>query len=44
MTTIEAPESHLRENPFQIARAQLRRVADIFEIDQRLVNVLQECK
>ena len=44
MTTVEAPESHLRENPFQIARAQLRRVADIFEIDQRLVNVLQECK
>ena len=44
MTTIEAPESHLRENPFQIARQQLRRVADIFEIDQRLVNVLQECK
>jgi len=44
VTTIEAPESHLRENPFQIARQQLRRVADIFEIDQRLVNVLQECK
>ena len=33
MTTVEAPESHLRENPFQIARAQLRRVADIIEID-----------
>ena len=44
MTTIEAPESHLRENPFDIAREQLRRVADIFNIDQRLVNVLQECK
>ncbi|HTS73649.1 MAG TPA: Glu/Leu/Phe/Val dehydrogenase [Gaiellaceae bacterium] len=44
MTTVEAPESHLRENPFQIARQQLRRVADIFEIDERLVNVLQECK
>ena len=44
MTTVEAPVSHLRENPFQIAREQLRRVADIFDIDQRLVNVLQECK
>jgi glutamate dehydrogenase (NAD(P)+) len=44
VTTVEAPESHLRENPFQIAREQLRRVADIFEIDDRLVNVLQECK
>jgi glutamate dehydrogenase (NAD(P)+) len=44
VTTVEAPESHLRENPFQIARQQLRRVADIFGIDDRLVNVLQECK
>jgi glutamate dehydrogenase (NAD(P)+) len=44
VTTVEAPESHLRENPFQIAREQLRRVAEIFHIDQRLVNVLQECK
>jgi glutamate dehydrogenase (NAD(P)+) len=38
------PETHLKENPFQIARAQLRRVADTFGIDDRLVNVLQECK
>jgi glutamate dehydrogenase (NAD(P)+) len=43
VTTVEAP-THLRENPFDIAREQLRRVADIFAIDQRLVNVLQECK
>jgi glutamate dehydrogenase (NAD(P)+) len=39
-----APVSHLRENPFEIAREQLRRVADVFQIDQNLVNVLQECK
>ena len=44
MATTEAPPSHLRENPFAIAREQLRRVAEIFEIDQNLVNVLQECK
>ena len=44
MTTIEAPASHLRENPFEIAREQLRRVAELFDIDARLVNVLQECK
>jgi glutamate dehydrogenase (NAD(P)+) len=44
VTTVEAPQSHLRENPFAIAREQLRRVAEIFDIDQRLVNVLQECK
>ena len=44
MTSLEAPVSHLRENPFEIAREQLRRVADVFEIDANLVNVLQECK
>jgi glutamate dehydrogenase (NAD(P)+) len=44
VTTIDVPETHLRENPFEIAREQLRRVADLFGIDQRLVNVLQECK
>jgi len=44
VATIEAPLSHLRENPFEIAREQLRRVAEVFEIDQNLVNVLQECK
>ena len=44
MTTVEAPQTHLRENPFEIAREQLRRVAEVFGIDQRLVNVLQECK
>ena len=42
--TETATETHLRENPFEIARAQLRRVADTFGIDDRLVNVLQECK
>jgi glutamate dehydrogenase (NAD(P)+) len=40
----QAPVSHLRENPFQIAREQLRLVAEAFDIDQNLVNVLQECK
>jgi glutamate dehydrogenase (NAD(P)+) len=41
---METRESHLRENPFEIARRQLRRVAAAFEIDDNLVNVLQECK
>ena len=44
MTTIEAPASHLRENPFEIAREQLRRVAATFNIDENLVAVLSECK
>jgi glutamate dehydrogenase (NAD(P)+) len=39
-----APESHLRENPFELARLQLHKVAEAFGIDDRLVNVLQECK
>src|SRR5213082_483076 len=39
-----APESHLRENPFHIAQQQLQKVADTFGIDDRLVNVLKECK
>jgi glutamate dehydrogenase (NAD(P)+) len=43
MATTEQP-SHLRENPFRIAQQQLRKVADVFDIDDRLVNVLQECK
>jgi len=44
VTTVEAPVSHLRENPYEIAKQQLRRVAETFAIDPNLVNVLQECK
>ena len=44
MSTVEPQVSHLRENPFEIAREQLRRVAGIFEIDPDLVNVLGGCK
>jgi len=43
VTAVE-PATHLRENPFEIARDQLRRVAETFNIEQNLVNVLQECK
>jgi glutamate dehydrogenase (NAD(P)+) len=39
-----APESHLRENPFELAQLQLQKVADTFGIDERLVNVLKVCK
>jgi len=41
---LDQRESHLRENPFELARRQLRKVADTFAIDDALVNVLQECK
>ena len=42
MTAVEV--SHLHENPFELARAQLRRVADAFQIDPNLVLVLGRCK
>jgi glutamate dehydrogenase (NAD(P)+) len=43
VTTVEAP-SHLRENPFEIAQDQLRRVAQEFQIDPNLIRVLEQCK
>src|SRR5664279_6567734 len=43
MATV-APDTHLRENPFRLAQLQLHKVAETFGIDDRLVNVLQECK
>jgi glutamate dehydrogenase (NAD(P)+) len=44
VTAVAQPASHLRENPFEIAREQLRRVAATFDIDANLVDVLGECK
>jgi glutamate dehydrogenase (NAD(P)+) len=44
VTVVEAPVSHLRENPYEIAKAQLRKVAQTFAIDANLVNVLEQCK
>jgi glutamate dehydrogenase (NAD(P)+) len=44
VTTAEAPASHLRENPYEIAKQQLRGVADVFGVHESLVNVLSECK
>ena len=44
MTTVETPVSHLRENPFELAQEQLRRVGDVFKIDPNLIEVLKECK
>jgi glutamate dehydrogenase (NAD(P)+) len=41
---LEAPTSHLRENPFGLAQQQLRKVADTFQIDPNLVRVLEQCK
>jgi glutamate dehydrogenase (NAD(P)+) len=44
VTAVDATVSHLRENPFEIAQEQLRKVARAFSIDDNLVNVLSKCK
>ena len=44
MTTVDTSVSHLRENPFDLARQQLQRVATTFDIDPNLVEVLGRCK
>jgi len=44
VTTVDVSVSHLRENPFELARQQLRRVATTFDIDSNLVEVLGQCK
>src|SRR3954466_435651 len=43
MATV-APESHLRENPFELAQRQPHKVADTLGIDEQLVGVLSKCK
>ena len=44
MTSVDTTTTHLRENPFELAREQLHRVATIFDIDPNLVSVLGRCK
>ena len=44
MTILEAPPSHLKDDPWEMARAQLRRVADLVDISESMLNVLMECK
>jgi glutamate dehydrogenase (NAD(P)+) len=43
MSTAEAP-THLRENPLELARQQLRAVGETFAIDPNLIRVLEKCK
>jgi glutamate dehydrogenase (NAD(P)+) len=44
MSIAEPTVSHLHENPFELARAQLRRVGEAFGVEPNLVRVLSECK
>jgi len=37
-------DSHLRENPFELAKAQLRNVGEVFGLDENLIRVLSQCK
>ena len=44
MNATQAPETHLKENPYGIARDQLRLVGSFFGIDSNLIRVLERCK
>jgi glutamate dehydrogenase (NAD(P)+) len=44
VSAVDAQTTHLRENPFEIARQQLRLVGETFDIDPNLINVLSQCK
>ena len=39
-----AAVSHLRENPYELAKTQLRRVGEVFGLDPNLIRVLSQCK
>jgi len=44
VSSTATPATHLHENPFAIAQAQLTRVGETFGIDPNLVRVLAHCK
>ena len=44
MTTVETPSSHLKENPWEMARSQLRQTAAQIGMEDSMLNVLLECK
>ena len=44
MTAVEAPEQSAERTPWETAREQLRRVAEIVPLDDNMLSVLLECK
>ena len=44
MTTAEAPGSFTQENAWEMAREQLRRIADLADVSDAMLSVLLECK
>ncbi len=44
MTTVQTPTSFAQEDPWEMAREQLRRTAAVLELDDDMLGVLLECK
>jgi len=44
MSAAAPAPTHLRENPFELAQAQLRRVGETFDVDPNLIQILSYCK
>jgi len=44
VTTATPTGSHLNENPYEVARRQLRSVGEAYGLDDDLIGVLSECK
>jgi glutamate dehydrogenase (NAD(P)+) len=43
-TLVADVPSHLKEDPWEMARSQLRRAAELIDLDESMLNVLSECK
>jgi glutamate dehydrogenase (NAD(P)+) len=45
VATLAAPApSHLKEDPWEMARSQVRQVCELIGLDEAMLNVLSECK
>ena len=44
MSAAAPTPTHLRENPFELAQGQLRRVGETFAVDPNLIQILSYCK
>ena len=44
MSAAAPSPTHLRENPYELAQAQLRRVGEVFAVDRNLIEILSQCK
>ena len=44
MTAVEAPPAPTQDDPWEMAREQLRRVSELVDLGENMFNVLSECK